>query len=233
METHRIYYANQSDNELKQLEIYKRRVEDTIQRCRAAANTDAVRQKINTLKDKLTEYEQQIEQKQQEVKDIRMGYRDDDIKKIIMTDSHVLNRKTQENLRKKNEAREELANAKDKADKYFQKGRTHNRPPTERNMSYEYDRYIRNCNKIPDYMIRKLASMPNNKGYIWRGIWLLGHRKEERDEPTIMFERRGKDILHIHEYDNYQHRIYEKKGKAKKILIRTINRTRKSNHRNT
>lgn len=231
MENHRIYYAHQAENELNSLKIYKRRTEDTIKRCKHVTGTDEILNKLATLKNKLAEYVEKIEAKEREIEEIRSGQRDNIIKEQINKNSNILKNKKRENKRKKQQESKELAEAKDRADHYFQRGyyrNRNNRPPSKRQMGYEYERFIRNCNKIPDYMRRKLSNMPNNKGYIWRGIWLLGHRRSEIGQPTIIFERKGKDILLIHEFDQYEHRIYEKKGKSRKVLSRTITRRRRS-----
>jgi hypothetical protein len=227
MEKHRIYYARQAETELRSLETYKQRTQETIERCRNST-AEGVIEKIGHLRTKLEEYDQKIEEKRSEMEEFRSGQRDDQINLIINKQAHELKRKQHENSRKKQEEKEELIKAKKRADHYFQRGDNRNRKrfASNREMGYEFRRFERNCDKIPSYLHRNLKNMPNNKGYIWRGIWLLGNKPSERGQPLIMFERKNKDTLIIHEIDYYKARTYEKKGKARKTLIKTVVRRR-------
>ena len=45
---------------------------------------------------------------------------------------------------------------------------------TRRDMNYAF-KYYSNIT-IPDYMARKLKYMPNNKGYVWRGVYFYGKK---------------------------------------------------------
>jgi len=60
--------------------------------------------------------------------------------------------------------------------------------------------------------------MPNNKGYIWRGINFYGKLREQYG-PTVMFEKKRGGILVIHEYTEREYRRYEKQGKDRKQLV--------------
>jgi hypothetical protein len=96
------------------------------------------------------------------------------------------------------------------------------REDTEYFKQKEYKRYYRyysECvNSIHDNKKRKLANMPNNKGYIWRGCVFLGLLAPERNEPTILFEQKG-SLLRIHEHTPYRYRLFEKEGDKPKKLI--------------
>jgi hypothetical protein len=85
------------------------------------------------------------------------------------------------------------------------------------NYSYEYRYYLKLCYSIPEYIKRNLKKMPNNKGYIWKGITLYGCLPPE-EETTILFENLGRDILKIHEITEKEYKTFEKKGKDKRIL---------------
>lgn len=87
-----------------------------------------------------------------------------------------------------------------------------------RKKDYEYRCFLKLCNSIPEYIKRNLKKMPNNKGYIWKGIILYGSLPPE-EEITILFENLGRDILKIHEITQKEYKIFEKKGKDKRILI--------------
>ena len=48
----------------------------------------------------------------------------------------------------------------------------------------------------------------------------MGEKKAEVGKPTVLFERRGRDIMRIHEWTDTECKIFEKIGKnSKKKLI--------------
>ena len=77
--------------------------------------------------------------------------------------------------------------------------------------------------QLPDYIKKNLLDMPNNKGYIWRGVCFYGYKKEQQGY-RVLFEKQKGNILIIHEYTDKAYNRYEKKGKDKKQLIFTKNK---------
>lgn len=228
MNTNRIHYSRQIENELRSLETYKKRTVDTIHRYESSGvKSDDIKKQIDLLTNKISDYDVKIEEKKKMVEEIRSGLRDNEIKSTINKNSKVANRKHQDHVKRRKDEQDELDIAKEKADKYFQRGKGRSkkrRPASTREIDNEYKRYLRNCAKIPDYMKRNLADMPNNKGYIWKNIWLMGERDPEKGQPNIMFERKGKDLLVIYEINEYERKIYEKRGKSRRVLVKTIPR---------
>lgn len=96
----------------------------------------------------------------------------------------------------------------------------------------QYRQYLNRVDSLPEYILNNLSTMPNNKGYIWRGMSCYGKLPAERGQPYILFEKIRGGILRIHEYStapanvrwSYIYKVYEKKGKDKRILIKTINK---------
>lgn len=39
---------------------------------------------------------------------------------------------------------------------------------------YHYRYFMKNSEKVPQFILTNLKTMPNNKGYIWRNIWFYG-----------------------------------------------------------
>ena len=72
---------------------------------------------------------------------------------------------------------------------------------------------------FPQAKKRKLENMPNNKGYIWHGIYYYGAKPANPGEPIILFEQKG-SVLYIHEITKKYHKVYEKKTKtaARKLI---------------
>ena len=88
---------------------------------------------------------------------------------------------------------------------------------SQRDVSYSYKYFNKVSSELPDYMIKNLSEMPNNKGYIWRGVNFYGDLKSQLG-PVVMFEKQG-NILVIHEYTPTDYKRFEKNGKDRKILI--------------
>jgi len=103
--------------------------------------------------------------------------------------------------------------------KYYQENRTNERKADEREMNRCYKHFLRACNSVPNYMLKNLADMPNNKGYIWKDVWCFGELPTEKGKPTVIFERPSRDVLRIREYMKNEVKIYEKEGKNRKVLI--------------
>jgi hypothetical protein len=73
---------------------------------------------------------------------------------------------------------------------------------------------------VPNYMKENLRKMPNNKGYIWKGIHYYGHLSPEYPyDIHTMFEKHNQ-VLYIHEYGPKYYRVYEKGDRSRgKVLI--------------
>ena len=87
-----------------------------------------------------------------------------------------------------------------------------------REMDKNWQFFVKTRDSIPDYMIKKLKTMPNNKGYIWKNIYCYGERPAAPNEPVIMFENQREGLLIIHETTDKKYKIWYKKGTSKKIL---------------
>ena len=95
---------------------------------------------------------------------------------------------------------------------------------SEYQLNKETDKFFRDCSTIPDYILQNLKDMPNNKGYIWKGIYCYGLIPKENNDMTVMFEKCRGGILKIHETTRTSVKVYEKLGKNQKVLVE--NRTK-------
>ena len=89
---------------------------------------------------------------------------------------------------------------------------------TKRDIEKNWQYFVKTKETIPAYMLKKLKNMPNNKGYIWKGIYCYGERPANVEEPVILFETQKDGVLVIHETNQKEYKIWYKKGTAKKIL---------------
>jgi hypothetical protein len=139
-----------------------------------------------------------------------------DTEKVILEEISI---KKEENKRKKEEEIQQKKAGIMMAKTFEQSGRR-----TDRNVQYNnreieksWQYFVKSKDSIPDYILKKLKSMPNNKGYIWKNIYCFGERPASIHEPIILFETQ-KDILVIHETTNSEYKIWHKKGTSKKYL---------------
>ena len=95
----------------------------------------------------------------------------------------------------------------------------------KKEMDRSYRHYLKTVDTIPDFINKKLARMPNNKGYIWRGIHCYGALPHEPGEPFVMFEKRGNTLI-IYETSDDRHRVYTKVGNDRKVLAHDTPRRR-------
>lgn len=94
-------------------------------------------------------------------------------------------------------------------------------------MRREYEWLCRQEERLPEYIQTNLQRMPNNKGYIWKGIWYFGHMPAERhNNMVVMFERPlGMSDMLVHEIrPGHSYRILQKnrQGVGKLVSERPI-----------
>jgi len=89
---------------------------------------------------------------------------------------------------------------------------------SKKDMQRAYNYYLKNLSYIPPYIIRNLEEMPNNKGYIFRGIYCYGSLPSEKNKPVTMFERQRGGLLIIHEWTDHEYKIYHKKDRDRKVF---------------
>jgi hypothetical protein len=147
----------------------------------------------------------------------------------------LLSRKCESTKNRINEKEAKALKSKIKSDKREQsQNRWKQRCKQDRKERYrnggqrDYYYYLKLCNSLPSYMERNLSCMPNNKGYIFRGVWFLGEKPAERGKNMILFEKK-RNILYIHEISKTEHIISEKRGKKekKKEISRTLRKKKK------
>lgn len=98
-------------------------------------------------------------------------------------------------------------------------GRGSIRKISDKEMTKTYDYYVELCNRVPAYFLKKLSTMPNNKGYIWKGLYLYGYLEPENYDTTTMFEKIGENLTRIHIWEQDVYKIYEKEDGQSKVLI--------------
>lgn len=102
----------------------------------------------------------------------------------------------------------------------FHKIRRQTASEHEMNKSLQY--FYSVCDSLNDTTKNNLRTMPNNKGYIFRGVWFCGNKPDDKSGQTVMFETKSGERF-VHSYDHRQ-MVYRKTNRNQNTLIeeRTI-----------
>jgi hypothetical protein len=223
MEALRIREKNIIITEIKTLKNFIEKNKEAITRILSqTSRTEFDKKQVKTREQKNDEYEVKINELEDKLIKIANGDFDEIFKK---NSEHIKETTKNREIARQNEKQKKKDLEKESKDNYYKNNR--NNHERHYNSQKDTDYFFKICNSIPDYISRNLKEMPNNKGYIWRGIWCLGELPAIPGESIVLFERK-KDTLIIKEYDDKYESIFEKKGTGKKILI-SRNEKRKTN----
>ena len=223
MEEKRRVQKNKIINEIKSIEVLLTRSSDTITRLRESDTSDDfeyVKNQIGKHKCLIEEKTLLLENLKDELISIETGLKDNEINKEYeeekIKNDKIINDKINQkiNKRKERESNKELS----KIYKQNVIAESRDYRQYQKEMSYAHKYFNKVCEQLPDYMIKNLSEMPNNKGYIWRGVHFYGDLEIQPNEPMILFEKQ-KNILVIHEYNQTEYKRFEKNGKDRKILV--------------
>ena len=200
MEKLRIRERNIINDKIKQEEIYNKVDTKSIVNLKNAPSSSFNTTQIEKILFKIESRKNTIENLKNRLESLDKGLLDDKLEEEMKNNTPVIQKK----LVVKKIKKSTVKNNEEK--KITEK---------EYNKSYKY--FCNVCNSIPDYILTKLKQMPNNKGYIWRGVYCYGHKKPEKDKPIVMFEK-TKHVFIIHEWYKNEYKIWHKKGSNPKIL---------------
>lgn len=217
MDINRRYYANEIENTIKQLEGFIQHNKNTIERFKRDLSQT---ERVANLRTKVEEQENLIKQYQSDVIAIRNGERDDEIREKLRINTELLNKQNESQNLKKEAKKDKQIRIQNYCKSERENSHAEYQLIKEYKSSYKY--FEKQSNSIPPYLLDKLKYMPENKGYVCRGIWFYGRLPYDysEGEKTTMFERRNKDVQWIHEFTPTEYRLYERTGKNKDVLIK-------------
>ena len=220
METKRRREVNKIRNKIRMIQRYIQIDEATIDRFRYQdANLEYNTTQIAKLKAKNVERQQELEILEKRRRDVSRGLLDHEIREEYEKSSQEVKRKNDEYRKKKALERVEKEEKSARSKAYYQSGRQSDRLVrwNKRDADKSYKHFVKACDSIPDYMLKKLKNMPNNKGYIWRSVHCYGELPAEKGKPTVMFEKHN-GVLIIHETTETECKIWHKKDKGRRTL---------------
>ena len=223
MEVRRRNKRNKIINSIRDSELCITRSADTIKRIKSSnMGIEYISRQIEKLNNNIDVKKKDVEDLKEELLKVNSGQLDDDINNEYKNNKKDQIKNNIERQKAKKEKQEENKEKKEISKEYW-KGimkASHNKRQQEKDIKYSYKYLNKVIDTIPEYILKNLKEMPNNKGYIWRGVHLYGKLKEQKG-PRVMFEKKKGGILIIHENTSKEYRKYEKNGKERKKLVFT------------
>lgn len=148
----------------------------------------------------------------------------------------VLARKKAEDEKQKQfdeaKKKEELLKAEEEIRKqqgkeFFQKEMSEDRRDHQGVKTFERFREI--CSSAPDYIINNIKTMPNNKGYKFRGVVFFGEMPEEQGAPLVIFEKKPAGMFITETYKDKEITYFKGKIDGQKKLVRKFHLERRDN----
>ena len=169
----------------------------------------------------IEKYITKIQDIKDEVEKIDNGEFDDYLEDMMMAEENERNEKELIFQLKRKKKQQHKQNDAKKLKKVIDFERSINRTDRyhDKDINRAFFHFAKNSHSIPDYMKRNLDEMPNNKGYIWKGIRFYGKKPYQEGRPDILFEKLKGSILRIYEISDTETKIFEKKGTERKQFI--------------
>lgn len=227
MESYRLIEKNRILSELSSCRTRISRAENQLAELKKSTDNEYISAQTDKNQSTISGQQEKVQEFEQRLVDLAKGILDDEIMSMIQTNTSLVKQKNEKAQKKKAvKAENDSKNAKI-AERQYQKNREIDYK--NRVSMYEMQRaYERLCDMdFPSYLSANLRDMPNNKGYIWRGVWYMGQLPPENNGVCVMFEKQRGDVMIIHEYTSTEHVIYKKVGKGPKEYMSATSRTPK------
>lgn len=218
-----IRIKNELNNRIKEIGVIIRRIDETLHNLtRSNLGRDFIekskeknRQKKEDLENELIELENKLRNLEHGVLDTEMILEAEKDKKYSeeVRERESNRKKTRDEAYKKKEKRSKESWQEQREEFNSQKA-------SEREINREFNHFLHAIDSLPDYIIKNLKDMPNNKGYIFKGVTHLGRLPAEKGQPEILFEKQRDGSLIINEYFPDRTRVSRKDKDGKKVVIR-------------
>lgn len=233
MEARRLTERNRIRNKIREITKYIETDTNTINRLRfLQTNIEFNRNQIEKLSAKNKDRERLLDELKERSEDLELGKLDDELEEKHLEIQREIKKKDNEAKKKKQELKDIKKADKERSD--ARRKITIEELRAERFYKREVERgekyFFKICESIPDYILKKLEKMPNNKGYIWRGIYCFGKLPSDAEQKTVFFEKR-KSSLYIHEWYQDVIEIWEKPERSRRVLISRTQRKKKNSKR--
>lgn len=215
MEQIRISEKNKVTQSINDIKTYQKRNKATIDRLKTQEQTEFNKNQIIKLSQKNDVYETDLETLNQKFNDITNGTYDTEFVETINKTKEVLSKKKEITDKKILVKQEHKTEDKNNLQKYYDSNKKDF--VSDYSLQKETDRFFKNTCSIPDYIKVKLKDMPNNKGYIWKGVLCFGD-KNKRGDDILVFENFKGGITKSYEVTGSHIVISEKQGNNRRLI---------------
>ena len=180
---------------------------------------------IQKIRSDISNYEEKINKINLKLNNINQEHQTDDIIRLIIASYNSKIKSDNATNEKNTKIINKIKSDKREIDNFYKRERSINytNQQDQRNMNREKCKFFDICSKFPEYLKKKLDKMPNNKGYIYKGIHFYGKLPPE-NQNLCMFEKKfsktRENVLRIHEWKNNKYTLYEKIGRDRKKKIK-------------
>ena len=226
MESKRIGYKNILRQDIHQSELYNKKDKDAISRlknknCNNREESQFVRNQIEKRKEIVAEREEKIKRLEKEIQAYDSGTKDEEI--LQEEKSNKTKAELQQKINRESKKPKHSDNKNSNSFKQpFQPRYSHSSSyrggrVSQRTSDNAYNYMTKVNDSMPQHIRKKLENLPQNKGYIWRGVYYYGPLPCEKGRPTSLHEKTRERLL-VHEWTDAEYRVFEKNGKYKKLI---------------
>lgn len=229
---HRATEKNNLQNEIKALNTSLRRIEQSQSNLRTnsiIADKEYISIQLKKNEEEMEKINERLVEINERLEKVASGELDGELEQTIKNNMKIIRKKIDIAEKKKSIEDSEDKKNKEKAEKYFkrQKEIDCQKRASEYEMNRSYDWFVKTSNELPNYMKENLKSMPNNKGYIWKGINFYGALPKEKNQPCVLFEKKKDNVMMIYETTEKETNVYKKIDKEPKQYVHTVMRNNK------
>jgi hypothetical protein len=220
-------FESKLKEEIRENNLKVKRFEITIINLSSSAGRDIdwIENQKSICKKRIEEVNTHVAQLQAKMTGIMAGLCDVEIDAMFKaTEDHLTE------AEEKKARREQFAAIRDEANRQVGSTFGKNEHQSMRNEAYlnrtmdrEYLRIMDIVSQLPEYISKNLDTMPNNKGYRWRGVIFFGKQPEENNGTTVIFEKKPDGTI-IQESTPTSFTEWFKPKEGQKRLIQSYNR---------
>jgi hypothetical protein len=187
----------------------------------AGKDLDFYQNRIERTKQSIEQYKAKNEAIEKKLLVVIQGGCDEEIKKKNLEIFEETQKKRDEEKKKEDEEKEKDKERKELGHKFYVKEMEEQR--FEGNVEKLYLRLCEIVQTLPDYISKNLKSMPNNKGYKFRGATFYGELPPEKNSPVIVFEKKFNGMYITETYNDSEVTYFKPKdGTAKQMIKKLI-----------
>lgn len=223
---------NNLQTESKNLNVTLKRLEQSNSNLRTnsvIADKQYIQQQLQNNDDEIIKIKSRLDEIEVRIRQVIDGDLDLQLETNVKNNMKIIQKKIDIAEKKKKEKQTDGKKNKEKAETYFKKQKEIDcqKRAGEYEMQRSFDWLTRTANELPNYMKENLKTMPNNKGYIWRGIYFYGALAAEKNQPRVVFEKQKDNVMMIYESTVKEITVFKKIDKEPKQYVHTIIRKNK------